>query len=81
MSQFFLDLQTLGYAAGLYQQDPRAIEIGLHAIGVLEPQLALNGLRHYRSADVQQAVGWIAKCDAERAASDAADKVIAKELA
>lgn len=71
----FQDLQSLGHAAAVYQQDPRLIELAISAVQVknsAEPALALNGLRYFRTDDVVAAIGWIAEHAARRAAEAAA---------
>ena len=68
------DLQTIGYAAALYQLAPRAIENALGAIqmkAVPEAALVLNGLRYFSADDVVGAVGWIAEHAARHAAKKA----------
>ena len=70
------NLQTVGYAAALYQRDPRAIENALTAVQVKSPAeaaLTLNGLRYFSADDIAAAIGWIA----EHAARHAAKKVLA----
>ena len=63
-----MDLQTLNFAAATHQQDPRLIEIGLRAAGVTAPALVLNGKRYHKTADILEAVVWLARQGAEAAA-------------
>ena len=68
------ELLSLGHAAALYQQDPRAIENALQAVQVKappEPALTLNGLRYFAADDMTLAVGWIAEHAARHAAQKA----------
>jgi len=70
------DLQSLGYAAATYQQDPRIIEAALSAVQgrrPAEPVLRLNGLAYFATDDVVQAIGWLAEHDARRAAERTAE--------
>ena len=72
------DLQTLNFAAGMYQRDPRLLEAAIAATQAEQavlagtprspdavPELILNGKRYYRSDDVIEAVTWLARHDAE----------------
>jgi len=53
-----MDLQTLGYAAGLYQRSPQELKLALCAIRSA-PALTLNLLDYYPSDDVVKAVRWL----------------------
>ena len=59
-----MNLQSLGDAAQQHQIDPGLTETGLRA-NEAEPALVLNGLRYYRSADLERAVKWIAETERE----------------
>lgn len=55
------DLISLGYAAQVFQQSPKLLEIGLRAVGA-EPQLMLNGTVYY-SFDAMAAAAKFAAGD------------------
>ena len=54
-----MDLQSLGYAAGLYQHSPKAIRTALKATGKSKPDLILNGLAYFEADAIIKAIRWI----------------------
>lgn len=60
-----MDLQTSGFAAGIYQRDPQLIETALRVIEA-EPQLVLNGVGYFRSDQMVEAVRAIERNEAEK---------------
>ena len=67
-----MDLQSLGHAAGTYQQNPRIIEVGLRAVKA-KAEFSLNGVKYFRSDDVIEAIAFLAKIEAEKAAAKASE--------
>ena len=67
-----MDLQSLGHAAAMYQQDPRIIDASLTAVQAA-PQLILNGVRYFRVDDIVRALGWLAERDARESQAKAAE--------
>ena len=53
-----VNLETLGRAAERLSCDPKLLQTGLRA-NEATPVLVLNGLRYYRSADLERAVVWV----------------------
>ncbi len=79
-----MDLQTTGYAAGLYQRDPRAIESAIVVVQAeralaagepiphaAQPAMILNGKRYYATDEITAAIGELARHDAEKAVEKA----------
>jgi hypothetical protein len=60
----FMDLQTTGYAAGIFQENPKAIRAALRGVQA-EPPLTLNGLEYFHAADVLRAIKLLAEHDAK----------------
>ena len=83
-----MDLQSLGYVAGIYQRDPRIIKSALAVVQAesaakagqpipheAQPSLILNGLSYFQADEVVSAIGWLAERDAEKARSKAVEAV------
>jgi len=81
-----MNLQSLGHAAGLYQRDPRELAAMLPAVQAqaaaaagkpvsreATPALRLNGIAYYEADEIIAAVALLARLDAERAISKAAE--------
>ncbi len=72
------ELQSLGHAAGMYQQSPKLIAAGLKLAAVekastngepirdVQPALMLNGVSYYPAADIVGAIAALARYDAEK---------------
>lgn len=58
-----LDLQSLGHAAAMYQRSPREL---LVALSTAAPALRLNGVAYYRADQIEDAVAWLVKHDAQQ---------------
>jgi len=67
-----MDVQSLGYAAGVFQEDPRVIRAALRGIKA-EPAMTINGVEHFRTDDVVKAIAWLLAADAERKVKTAAE--------
>ena len=73
-----MNLETIGHAAARHQTDPRLLEIGLRAGGILEPKFILNGKRYFKTCDILEAVVWLARHEAEKDCCDD-DEVLKNE--
>jgi hypothetical protein len=74
-----MNLQSLGHAAGIYQQDPRVIRAGLAVVQAhkaaaagkplsYDPQaaLVLNGVEYFDADEITSAIADLAERDAKR---------------
>ena len=69
-----MDLQSLGHAAAMFQENPRVIEACLKAVGA-KPILRLNGLPYYQADNVVSAVKYLAEHNAKMAMEKKAKEV------
>ena len=56
-----MNLLSLGFAAGIYQQDPRVIKVALGPIGKSKPAMTLNGVVYFEADATAAAIGWLVK--------------------
>jgi len=80
-----MDLESLGHAAGIYQQNPRAIREAIHAVQIKEAartgesspieaqaELILNGVAYFGVDEIIAAIAHMAEEEARRVRSEAA---------
>jgi hypothetical protein len=63
-----MNLQSLGHAAALFQQDPRIIRVAIKAVQLKTepaPALTLDGIEYFTTDDIVSAVKWLAENDAK----------------
>jgi hypothetical protein len=78
------NLQSLGHAAGIFQQDPRTIQAALVCVqaekaekagqpisGEAKPALSLNGVAYFDADEIIDAIAWLAKRDAQKKRAEA----------
>ena len=53
-----MDVESIGHAAGIFQEHPRTIERGLAAVNG-KPVICINDVPHYDPRDIMAAVKWV----------------------